>query len=63
LEVEREANKILPVKKKLMLQHVRQNLGLGEILWNDLSNGKWKIDFELENEVQDRGKWQFLEIC
>jgi hypothetical protein len=62
LEVEREANKPLSVKKK-MLQHLRRNLGLGEILWKDLSNGEWKRDYELKNEAQDRDKWQFLEIC
>jgi hypothetical protein len=43
--------------------HVRQNLGPGEILWNDISNGKWERDFELEKEAQDGDKWQFLEIC
>jgi hypothetical protein len=61
LEAEWGANKLLSVKKK-MLQNVRQNLGLREILWNDLSNGKWKRDFQFVKEAQDRDKWQFLGV-
>jgi hypothetical protein len=31
-----------PVRKRTaMLRNITQGLGLGRILWNDLSNGKW----------------------
>jgi hypothetical protein len=30
-----------------MLRNVTQGLGLGQILWKDLSNGKWARDLAL----------------
>jgi hypothetical protein len=35
------------LKKNSMLRNVTKGLGLGWMLWNDLSHGKWTSDLEL----------------